>query len=193
MTAARRSPRSKPRKLAQPVVPALAPAPGNGAAPQRHADTNTAKKEPHMTASASVSVLGPLNFEGVQTERPVVPAGRVRAQFVGYEVRPTKAGDAHNINPQFKITDEDHPNVGTILYGMWNTKPTALWRMKRDLLALGADQETMGSPNVQITEVLDELKAMAPEVELVVVVEPYTPEGGETRDTNKIERIIAIF
>jgi hypothetical protein len=96
-------------------------------------------------------MLGTVDFSGVDKKLN----GTYEGQTEGWEAKPSKAGDSTNVWVQFSFTDEEgNPHKHSECY---NLKPTALWRAKRDLVAMGADPADFESTEVDLESILNEL------------------------------------
>ena len=141
--------------------------------------------------------LAKLDFSDVKSGFDAVPAGDYPGQTVrGWEAKPTKAGDSTNVEVKFLIEHEGKKQ--TVLH-RWNLKPAALWRIKRDLIALGADPRDFESKSVDLEKVLNSLFSRSAPIAVILTmaVRPYTrtvTQNGETTEVtteqNDIERIV---
>ena len=132
--------------------------------------------------------LGTIDFTKA-TGFVVVPAGTYDGQTKGWQAKPTNAGDSMNVEATFDFEGPDgaiHPYMHR-----WNLKPRALWRIKRDLLAMGADPADLEGTNVDLEGVLNGLCGGVPTpVRLTFSVVPYTPEGADKpRDQNELVKV----
>ena len=136
-------------------------------------------------------MLGKVDFSTVK-DFEAVPAGDYDGQTMrGWEAKPTKAGDSTNIEVKFRYEDQDDaPRVHLQRY---NLKPAALWKIKRDLIALGADPQDFESTDVDLEGVLNGLfgGSVPRACVLTFSVRKYTPEGGEEREQNELVKVVA--
>lgn len=102
--------------------------------------------------------LGVIDFSGVKDFEAI--AGTFDGQTAGWEAKPTKAGDSMNVEAKFEYVDSDG-NLRKFT-NRWNLKPTALWRIKRDLISMGADPADFESTNVDLEAVLNRLFGPVP-------------------------------
>jgi hypothetical protein len=96
-------------------------------------------------------MLGTVDFSGVDKKLN----GEYEGQTEGWEAKAAKAGDSTNVLIKFSFTDEEGNNRKHTEY--YNLKPTALWRAKRDLVAMGADPADFESTEVDLESILNEL------------------------------------
>jgi hypothetical protein len=95
--------------------------------------------------------LGVVDFSGVDKKLN----GTFEGQTEGWEAKPSKAGDSTNVIITFSFADEEgNTRKHTEYYSM---KPNALWRAKRDLVAMGADPADFESTEVDLESILNEL------------------------------------
>jgi hypothetical protein len=95
--------------------------------------------------------LGVVDFSGVDKKLN----GTYEGQTEGWEALPSKAGDSTNVWVTFSFTDEEgNPHKHRECY---NLKPNALWRAKRDFVAMGADPADFESTKVDLESILNEL------------------------------------
>jgi hypothetical protein len=95
-------------------------------------------------------MLGTVDFSGVDKKLN----GTYEGQTEGWEAKPSKAGDSTNVIITFSFADEEgnirkHPEY-------YSMKPNALWRAKRDLVAMGADPADFESTKVDLESILNE-------------------------------------
>jgi hypothetical protein len=95
--------------------------------------------------------LGVVDFSGVDKKLN----GTYEGQTEGWEAKPSKAGDSINVIITFSFADEEgntrkHPEY-------YSMKPNALWRAKRDLVAMGADPADFESTEVDLESILNKL------------------------------------
>ena len=136
--------------------------------------------------------LGRIDFSSAPAYEPL-PGGDYEGQTGSWEAKPTNNGDSTNIEAKFVLNHQDengNDRTRTVL-ARWNLKPTALWRIKRDLIAMGADPSTFESNDVDIEGILNDLFGPIPTPVIVTLEQrAYTPEGGETRMTNNITKVV---
>lgn len=102
--------------------------------------------------------LGPIDFSGVKDFEPV--AGEFEGQTSGWEAKLTKAGDSTNVEAKFTYRDDDGRK--RVHLQRYNLKPEALWRIKRDLIAIGADPADFESDQVNLEAVLNDFFGVKP-------------------------------
>jgi hypothetical protein len=136
--------------------------------------------------------LGRVDFSSAPSFEPL-PAGDYEGQTGSWEAKPTNNGDSTNIEAKFVLSYQDDGGADrtrTVL-ARWNLKPTALWRIKRDLISMGADPSTFESKDVDIEGILNDLFGPIPTpVTVSLGQRSYTPEGGETRITNEVTKVV---
>lgn len=137
--------------------------------------------------------LGPIDFSAVEDYKPL-PNGKYPGQTVSWESKPTKSNDSTNIEAKFIVEYEEagETKQRTIL-NRWNLKPQSLWRIKRDLVAMGADPEDFEGDNVDLQALLNDLFGVAPTpVWVTLSVRSYRPEGAdEDRLSNEVTKVEA--
>lgn len=137
--------------------------------------------------------LGAVNFAGAPSFEPL-PSGDYDGVTGTWEAKPTKAGDGTNIEAKFLLDfmDEDGtPRNRTILV-RWNLSRNSLWRIKRDLVDMGADPSDFEGENVDLESILNSLFGTVPTpVTVSLTQRSYTPEGGEPRIQNDVNRVKA--
>lgn len=139
--------------------------------------------------------LGKINFSNVTTFE-ALPAGEYHGQTGTWEDKLTNAGDSVNIEAKFilNFTDEktgvDRNRTQII---RWNLKDQSLWRIKRDLIDLGADQSDFEGEDVDLEAILNSIFGTVPTpVRVVLTQRQFTPqEGGEPRTVNEVVRCYA--
>ncbi len=132
-----------------------------------------------------MGTLGTVDFSVVE-DFVALPAGRYPGQTKGeWESKPTKAGDSINVNVKISF-DYEHtdPTDGEVSIRTrtqtvrYNTKPDALWRIKRDLVALGADPDALKQKNVNLEALINEYFSGTPRPIWVHLTQRlWTPEG----------------
>ena len=137
--------------------------------------------------------LGTVNFAQAPSFEPL-PAGDYDGVTGTWEPKPTKAGDSMNVEAKFVLTYEDpetnETRTRTVL-NRWNLKPESLWRIKRDLVAMGADPSQFESTDVDLEAVLNSLFGAIPTpVTVTLVQRSYTPDGGEPRVQNDVSKVV---
>ena len=137
--------------------------------------------------------LGRIDFASAPAFEPL-PAGDYEGQTGSWEAKPTNNGDSTNIEAKFVLNYQDdngNDRTRTVL-ARWNLKPTALWRIKRDLIGMGADPSTFESKDVDIESILNDLFGPIPTPVIVTLDQsPYTPpNGGETRINNNVTKVV---
>ena len=140
-------------------------------------------------------MLGVIDFTAAKDFEPV-PAGDYPGQTKSWEAKPTKNGDSHNIEAKFvfEYTDPESQETKNRTHTQrWNLKPQALWRIKRDLIAMGADPDDLKGNDVNLAAVLNDLFGAVPTpVMLSFEVTSYTPEGAtEPRMQNELVKVVA--
>lgn len=160
---------------------------------------NTTRKR-----NPSIMALAKINFAAAKPLAPL-PAGEYPGKTKKWEAKPTKAGDSTNIVAQFEVqytdseTNEDKTRTITT---NWNLKDTALWRIKRDLIALGADPDDFeggeddgtgegeeGGVNLQ--DILNEIFTGAGTPCTITLEINSFEQNGETRYNNNIVKVEA--
>jgi hypothetical protein len=136
--------------------------------------------------------LGRIDFSSAPSFEPL-PSGEYTGQTGSWEAKPTNNGDSTNIEAKFILNYQDDngsDRTRTVL-ARWNLKPTALWRIKRDLIAMGADPSTFESADVDIESILNDLFGPIPTPVIVTLDQrSYTPEGGEARISNNVTKVV---
>lgn len=139
-------------------------------------------------------MLGKIDFSAAPSFEPL-PDGEYQGQTKGWEAKPTKAGDSTNVVASFVVEYEDeqgNEKTRTITTN-WNLKPTALWRVRRDLIAMGADPEDFEGDDVDLEAILKDLFGQVPTpVTIVLKTREWTPEGEDTpRRSNEMVSVKA--
>jgi len=105
--------------------------------------------------------LGKVDFTGVSDGgfKPI-PAGTWDGQTSGWEAKEANDGQSMNVLGKFKFEFDD-PETGETRTQQhtqyYNLKPTALWRVKRDLIAIGADPADLEGEDVDLEALFNEL------------------------------------
>lgn len=138
-------------------------------------------------------MLGKVDFASAPTFEPL-PAGDYDGQTKGWEAKPTRNGDSTNIVAQFIVQYEDaegNEKTRTITTN-WNLKPQSLWRVKRDLIAMGADPSDFEGDDVDLEAILNDLFGSTPTpVTLTLDVREWTPEGEtEARQQQEVKKVV---
>lgn len=142
--------------------------------------------------------LGTLDFTGVTNEFPVLTPGDYDGQTKTWELvdnKPTKknpTGEGQHIFAKFVVTreDEDGNEENVTLFKRWFLGAKSLWVIKRDLIDMGADPAELEGDAVDLEALLNDRFGQIPTpVTITVKNEPYTPEGGETRINNVVDRV----
>lgn len=159
-------------------------------------------------------MLGIVDFSGVDDAFKPLPVGDYDGQTKGWKAEPAKNGKSTNIIAEFVINYEDEETGAEKKRTMrlyWNLSEKALWRVKRDMVDLGADPASFNPPadedgkrNVNLEAILKDIFGGAPKpVTLSLILDTYTPidpatgepkidiETGEhvKVETNRIDRV----
>lgn len=148
--------------------------------------------------------LGPIDFSVVE-DFELLPAGRYPGQTKGeWDAKLSSKGDTYNINVKTTFqyerpaVDEDGSPTGESevktrpMTARYNTHPDALFRIKRDLINLGADPAVLKSKNVPLQSLCEEFfgGSRPRPVWITVMQRPYKPEGeDEAEMRNEISKI----
>lgn len=144
--------------------------------------------------------IGKVNFAAAKPLAPL-PAGDYPGKTKKWEAKPTKAGDSTNIVAQFVVqyTDQDtNEDKERTITTNWNLKDTALWRIKRDLIALGADPDDFEGgegddedAGVPLDDILNEIFTEAGTPCTITLEINSFEQSGETRYNNNIVKVEA--
>lgn len=123
-----------------------------------------------------------------------IPAGTVQGQTKKWELKETKDGESEYVLASFEVeveieTEEGYKTSRRTLFCNWSLKPQALWRLKRDLIAMGADPADFESDDVDLEAILNDMFARPMAVELDVEVEEYKPPTGQARKQNRVTAV----
>ena len=128
-------------------------------------------------------MLGTIDFSGVKDLES--PVGTFDGQTVGWEAKPSKSGDSTNVVATFEYTDGEGNTRKHTQY--WNLKPAALWRIKRDLIKMGADPEEFESTDVDLESILNDLfSPPGTPVRLTFRKQPDNPQFSELYEVEAI-------
>lgn len=138
--------------------------------------------------------LGKVNFAAAPSFEPL-RNGDYEGVTERWEAKRTKNGDSNNIEARFKVEYEDEKTgenrVRTVMC-RWNDKDTALWRIKRDLIAMGADPSEFESDAVDLEGILNRLFGVVPTPVIITLTQStFTPEGGEPQTRNEVYKVVA--
>lgn len=140
--------------------------------------------------------LAPINFAAAPSFEPL-PAGTYEGKTVSWEAKDANDGQSTNIVAKFLVEYED-PSSGDIrtrtITTNWNLKDTALWRVKRDLIALGCDPADFEGNAVDIEARLNEVFGPVPTpVRLVLTQRSWRPKDAdpdsEPRISNDVQKV----
>lgn len=138
-------------------------------------------------------MLGKIDFTAVKSFTPL-PDGDYEGQTDSFEIKPTKANDSYNVVAKFKVDyDEDGSSKSRTIITNWNLKPQSLWRIKRDLIAIGADPEDLEGDDVDLEAVLGDLFGATPTpVTISLKLNTYR-RAGDTEDSvnNEVTKVVA--
>lgn len=106
--------------------------------------------------STKIMTLGKINFSGVTDFTPV-PEGSYIATFKSWEHKQNSPDgtnpDGTHVLAQFVINDGSEYD-GKQLRVRWALTEKALWRIRQDLIVLGADPEDLAGDDVDLTPVI---------------------------------------
>ncbi len=139
-----------------------------------------------------------MDFSVVEDFKPVT-AGRYAAQTGTWEVKDANDGKSQNVIVKYPFEyedDEGNPKTRTHTQ-YYNLKPLALWRIKRDLIALGADPAELSGKEVDLESILNTIFGAIPKaVWLQFTVEDMKKDGslmydenGNVRRSNVLDRV----
>lgn len=123
-----------------------------------------------------------VDFTGVSDSFEVIPTGNYPAVFTGYKVQPSKSTPGEQVCVM-EYTISDPAYSGRKAWANRSLQPAALFSLKKDMIALGADAEELAGP-IDLEEALDDLKGT--ECELALSVRMFNE-----RENNQIDNVIA--
>lgn len=136
--------------------------------------------------------LGTINFHNIPTFEPV-DGGVYPGQTDSWEAKPTKNGDSMNVEGKFRFvhTNSEGEEQDRSIILRWNLKREALWRIRGDLVKMGADPSELESDAVDLEAILNELFGQIPTpVNLTIRKYVWTPDnGGDPQDRNEVTAV----
>jgi hypothetical protein len=154
-----------------------------------------------VTDTLETTSLGTIDFSVVEDFK-LLPAGKYPGQTLGeVEVKPASNGKTTNINVKCKMQyeDTDEETGDTIvksrsITSRYNTHPDALFRIKRDMIALGEDPAALKAKDVNLGQLVNKHFAggagNAKPIWIHLIQRPYTPEGAtEAEIRNEVAKI----
>jgi hypothetical protein len=165
--------------------------------PRNQIDPRTASSErdplskPNVTARTTVQgktsmALGKVNFSGVTDFKPV-PADSYLCTFKAWEHKknsPTGDNpDGSHILATFSIADGGEYE-GKTLRVRWALSDKALWRIRQDLVILGADPEDLAGDDVDLEAIIN--GQVGHQAILDVKISSYKAANGEERQSNEV-------
>lgn len=144
-------------------------------------------------------MLGNVDFSVVEDFKPV-PANRYAGQTGTWELKDANDSKSQNVVVKypFEYEDEEGNSKTRTHTQYYNLKPQALWRLKRDLIALGNDPALLSGKDVDLEAVLNETFGSIPKaVWLHFTVEDmkkagqpmYEDDGVTVRKSNALDKV----
>lgn len=75
-----------------------------------------------------------INLNDINTAPPTIPAAEYHLKIVEGQIRENNAKDGYYFSYRTVVQSGEH--AGDSVFGMWSFKQTALWRMKKDFVAM---------------------------------------------------------
>lgn len=137
-------------------------------------------------------MLGSIDFSVVDDFDPVA-ADRYPGQTGTWELKDANDGKSKNIVVKypFEFTDAEGNDKTRTHSQYYNLKPAALWRLKRDLISLGADPDALKQKDVDLESLLNTIFSTIPKAVWLHMVVGTLParDGGEARPTNNLDKV----
>lgn len=123
-----------------------------------------------------------IDFTGVSSNFEPIPAGRYTAVLTGFKINDSKSTAGEKVCVlEYTVSDPEYS--GRKAWSQRSLQPQALWMLKKDMIALGADGEELSGP-IDLEEELENLKGN--DVELVLSIREF-----EGRTNNQVDSVSA--
>lgn len=123
-----------------------------------------------------------VDFTGISDSFEAIPTGDYEAVFTGFKIAPSKSTPGEQVCVM-EYTLGDAEFSGRKAWANRSLQPAALFSLKRDMIALGADAEELAGP-IDLEESLEDIKGA--ECVLSLSVREY-----EGRQNNQIDAVKA--